>query len=281
MIPKKIFQSWKTKNLDQKMKESVSKLRELNPEYQYFLFDDEDCREYILKHFGQNYLNAFDILIPGAFKCDLWRYAVLYVEGGVYLDIDMEALAPFREIIKDDDQLVTVIDRDQLFGSNGIYQAFLAAIPRHPAIKHMLDLAFYNIASRRVGLIDVLNITGPGVAGVSLNLYFGNKDTNTPFSTGKKMGVKLLRVDQKMEYTYDLNDRKVFKNKLEGYERLINYRFIESYYKDDPLLKFKRIFLLICLAIIIIALLGLIFSFVFRRKWKHCERTCSVGSLRN
>ena len=31
-------------------------------------------------------LNAYDSLIPGAYKADLFRYLVLYREGGVYLD---------------------------------------------------------------------------------------------------------------------------------------------------------------------------------------------------
>lgn len=161
-IPKIIFQSWKTKKLDSKMESNVKKLREQNPEYEYFLFDDEDCKTFLLEYFGKNYVDAFEILIPGAFKCDLWRYAVLYIYGGVYIDIDMIPLVPLRELIPETASFVSVVDHTWV-GIPGIFQAFLACDPGNEIVKKSLELAFYNIASRRNGLVDVLCITGPGV----------------------------------------------------------------------------------------------------------------------
>jgi mannosyltransferase OCH1-like enzyme len=35
-------------------------------------------------------LDAYDKLLPGAFKADLWRYCVLYKTGGIYLDIKFQ-----------------------------------------------------------------------------------------------------------------------------------------------------------------------------------------------
>src|SRR3990167_6037901 len=115
LIPKKIYQSWKTKNLPENMAQIVQKTREMNPEYEYELWDDDDCRAFLMKNFGQNYVNAFDILIPGAFKCDFWRYAVLFVNGGVYMDIDMVPQVPFREIIRPSDEFISVVDRKDPF----------------------------------------------------------------------------------------------------------------------------------------------------------------------
>ena len=89
VIPKKIYQSWKTKNIPENVQKIVEKTKQMNPEYEYELWDDTDCYNFLLTHFGQNYANAFDVLIPGAFKCDFWRYAVLYVNGGIYMDLDM------------------------------------------------------------------------------------------------------------------------------------------------------------------------------------------------
>ena len=36
-----------------------------------------------------------------AHKSDLLRYCLLYKLGGVYIDIDLKPLVPFRDIIKD------------------------------------------------------------------------------------------------------------------------------------------------------------------------------------
>ena len=72
LIPKKIYQSWKTKNIPDFLEKNVNIIISLNPEYEYLLYDDEHCRNFLLENFGINYANAFDVLIPGAFKCDFW-----------------------------------------------------------------------------------------------------------------------------------------------------------------------------------------------------------------
>ena len=46
-IPLKIFQTWYTKNLPSAMKRSADLLKFQNPEFEYYLFDDADCRLFI------------------------------------------------------------------------------------------------------------------------------------------------------------------------------------------------------------------------------------------
>lgn len=276
LIPKKICQSWKTKNLTGKLAENVKKLKEMNPEYDYELFDDEDCRKFLLKHFGQNYVNAFDILIPGAFKCDFWRYCYLYINGGVYLDIDMVPLVPLRELIDEDDKFISVVDRT-VIGIIGVYQAFIACVPNHPINFYSQQIAFTNISTRRTGITDILCITGPCAMGTAVNLFLENKNTNQKILPGKyDNGLKFYKMDG--YYTYDLNNRKIFKIKFEGYNGGGNYALVESYYKDDPRLTLKRVIFGVLLGILILCILGIVFTFIFRGKWKKCEESCSKGN---
>lgn len=279
MIPKIIFQSWKTKELSPVLQKNVKKIKDMNPEYEYLLYDDLDCKKFLLDHFGVNYANAFDILIPGAFKCDFWRYAVLYVYGGVYLDMDITPYVPFRDMIDIDDEFISTIDRS-VDGIVGIYQAFIACTPRHPIMKLSLDIAFVNIATRKIGMApsDILSITGPGVVAIALNLYLNKKNTNSGFKPGKNNGIKLFRVDNENEYTYNLSGEKIMKNKLTGYKPTSIYGLVVSYYKDDPRLGIKKKIAYISLSVIVLAIIGLFFSYIFRRKWKKCESTCSVKS---
>ena len=51
MIPKKIFQTWYTKNLPQNVQDSIQKMLNNNSGYEYFLFDDDDMRNYISDNF--------------------------------------------------------------------------------------------------------------------------------------------------------------------------------------------------------------------------------------
>ena len=54
------------------------------------------CRDFIAKHFSEEVVYTFDKLKPGAYKADLWRYCVMYITGGIYLDIKMCPVNGFR-----------------------------------------------------------------------------------------------------------------------------------------------------------------------------------------
>ena len=59
----------------------------MNPEFNHYLYDDKMCREFIKQNFSDDVLYVFDKLKPGAYKADLWRYCILYINGGIYIDI--------------------------------------------------------------------------------------------------------------------------------------------------------------------------------------------------
>lgn len=276
LIPKTIYQSWKTKDLPVKMSKIVGKVRQLNPEYQYVLYDDNDCREFLLKHFGQNYANAFDSLVPGAYKCDFWRYAMLYVHGGVYLDIDMEPLVPFREIIDPSNEFVSIVDKNHIFTPKcNIYQAFIAVKPQHPIMYNSLLISYINIVSRRSEVLENLSITGPVVVGIAMNLYWKNKITHKEIKPGiyDNGKIKLLTMDK--NFTYNLKGEKVIKNKYDGYSRgPLDYATTKNY-SDDPRSGQRKIVLYCIIGFILIAIIGVILTFVFKRKWNKCKESCS------
>jgi len=77
-VPLKIFQTWYTKKLPKDMEKAVNNIKKTNPEFEHYLFDDEDCHTFIKNNYSKDILDAFEKLIPGAYKADLWRYCVLY-----------------------------------------------------------------------------------------------------------------------------------------------------------------------------------------------------------
>ena len=259
-IPKKIYQS----------SELVDETKKLNPEYEYQLYDDKDCGDFILKHFGQSYLNAFDVLIPGAFKCDFWRYCILYIQGGVYMDIDMVPLVPFMEIISENDEFVSVVDfKYPLVPPCGIFQAFIAVIPRHPILLYALQVSFSNIVTRRVE-IDSFSVTGPVVMGIALNLFWNKKITHSNIEPGIYGNIKLLKM--KGSHTLELNNKQVFQNKFDGYERGSGNYANSNYYKDDPRRNNRKKMRII--KILVISILVLIILIIFI-KFRTCKKSCS------
>ena len=88
MIPLNLYQTWYTLDLPPKMKENLELLKQQNPEFKHYLYDDAMCRNFIQQNFDADVLYSFDKLKPGAYKADLWRYCIIYEYGGIYADSD-------------------------------------------------------------------------------------------------------------------------------------------------------------------------------------------------
>ncbi|KAK2746809.1 hypothetical protein FQN57_002851 [Myotisia sp. PD_48] len=106
-FPRKIWQMWKVPALDFEYKESevARTWLAMNPEYRYEVLTDDNADDYVLTHFGPFGINRPDIvqtyqaIRAKIIKADFLRYLVMYVDGGVYTDIDVEALRPLRTFI--------------------------------------------------------------------------------------------------------------------------------------------------------------------------------------
>lgn len=239
MIPLQIFQTWKTKtHLSPLMLEAVQSVKQMNPEYSYTLFDDFDCETMLqsLSTHDPRFLQAYFRLKPGAFRADLWRYIMLYYYGGVYLDVDFHAYVPLRELIEPTDDLVSAKDRPQA----GIYQAFLACRPHHPAMWRVIELTLDNILHQRP-YHDKLAVTGPIACGMGFNLYRGQAPLASFIAGENAMGPDgaILRLyDFNGEDVIDLDGRKIFHGKYDGFVvengPHEHYTTMQNYFLDPP-----------------------------------------------
>ncbi len=158
VIPLDIYQTWHTKDLPPSMRESVNKLKSCNPEFTHHLFDDEDCREFIKEHFSSDVLYAFDKLKPSAYKSDLWRYCVLYINGGIYLDIKYHCVGNFKLINLTDKEYFV---RDRVVCNNhGIYNAFLVCKPKNEIMLKCIHQIIQNVRNKYYGKTSI-HPTGP------------------------------------------------------------------------------------------------------------------------
>jgi mannosyltransferase OCH1-like enzyme len=55
-------------------------------------------------------LEAFDALVAGAFKADLFRYCVLFIHGGVYADVDMRLVSDLDVSVPPDTGFMVAFD---------------------------------------------------------------------------------------------------------------------------------------------------------------------------
>jgi mannosyltransferase OCH1-like enzyme len=106
-FPRKIWQTWKVDPLGFEERD-LSRARTWilrNPGHRYEVLTDQNDLYYVETHFGPAGLNRPDIvymyraLTAKIVKADFLRYLVMYAEGGVYSDIDVEAIKPVDRFI--------------------------------------------------------------------------------------------------------------------------------------------------------------------------------------
>lgn len=160
-IPLLLFQTYHTLNLPPRMQKSVNRLKRMNPELKHHLYDDTMCREFIKTHFPSNVVYAFDKLVPGAYKADLWRYCVLYIHGGVYLDIKYGCVDGFK-LIELTNKPRIVKDR-MMLNMRGIYQALMIHKPHDIFLHNCIENIVINVQNGYYGQ-NALMVTGPHMA---------------------------------------------------------------------------------------------------------------------
>jgi mannosyltransferase OCH1-like enzyme len=105
-------------------------------------------------------LNTYDKLIPGAYKADLWRLCVLFIEGGIYLDIKLSCVNGFK-LIELTERNHFVKDRD---GRLSIYNALMACQKNHPFLLLAIQQIVKNVNNNYYGS-SPLDPTGPIMLG--------------------------------------------------------------------------------------------------------------------
>lgn len=124
------------------------------------LFDRDTIRDCLRGDFGAEVLDAFDRLVPYAYKADLARYCLLHRFGGVYADLAFR----FRQPLPTLPGRLTVF-RDFLYGApsdtiNGLF----VSPAGHKALRKAIELVCANVRQRHYGP-NPLCPTGPSLFG--------------------------------------------------------------------------------------------------------------------
>mmetsp|Transcript_11803 Transcript_11803/g.25740 ORF Transcript_11803/g.25740 Transcript_11803/m.25740 type:complete len:359 (-) Transcript_11803:219-1295(-) len=132
-IPKILVQSYTdVAMVPPKVYENV---RTYAPGWDHLIFDDGNATAFLDKHFDSGVAARFRNLTEGAHKADLFRYAFLYVHGGVWLDMDVELRAPLKDALERENTIYTA--KSGVF--DDIFQAVLAVPPKVPFMKRLVE----------------------------------------------------------------------------------------------------------------------------------------------
>ena len=136
-IPLRVVQTYKDKSLIPAI--VFQNMARYAPEYEHHTVDDTEGEAFLTKHFTPKVLRTFHEL-TGAHKADLLRYCLLFVHGGVYMDIKTELISPIKDIFKNDAYVYAALSHER----NHVYQGIIATIPQHPLfvrlIRHIVEV---------------------------------------------------------------------------------------------------------------------------------------------
>ena len=226
VIPKHVYQTWRDSNIPKNIEEGMISLRKKNPELEFHFFDDNECRDFIEKYFGNRVLDAYNTLIPGAYKADLWRYCVLYIKGGIYIDIKCDTVDDFKlNTLTDLEYYVRDIHSIKIgFGEEYVYNALLVSKPGNEIYKKCIDRIVKNVENRDYCKND-LDITGPSLLKTIL-------DENEKYLKTRKYNYEYKHIENGDIYHNEKLVLKIHK-KDEYYKTLKNNRYGVLWHKKQ------------------------------------------------
>ncbi len=160
IIPLSVYQTWSSHLLPPLMQHNMEIMKKTHPRFTFYLFDDNQCAEFIKNNFDIKVYNAYNKLIPGAYKADLWRYCILYKYGGIYLDIKYFPVNGFR-LIELTENEHWVRDRPKPLS---IYNALMVCQAGNVILRKAIEQVVKNVENNFYGE-SPLEPTGPTLLG--------------------------------------------------------------------------------------------------------------------
>ena len=187
-IPNTVFQTWETNYVGKRHHRSITEFRRQNTEFSFLLFDSTSRDQYMEKNWkGRKILQVYRASVFGAMKADIFRYCILYDQGGYYFDISKGLKAPILTLIRPDSEFFvtqesTPLDDDSVdltkYGleQRKFLQWGLGLVPKHPILQGVIQEIEGRSHAYFGKIFDdpksaILNFTGPGAFTRSVYLF--------------------------------------------------------------------------------------------------------------
>jgi len=184
MIQNNIFQTHKSiryLNINKKNKilNAMKSWKIHSNNFNYYFYNNKMCDTFIKNNFDENMYKAYSMLPLGVMKADLWRYCIIYKNGGIYADAD--TVCRVNPSIFLTDALITVVPENE----SHLCQWVFSAPANSPILKSIIDLSVERILNTEIkGEHIVHYLTGPGVFSDGIEKYL--KENNKHVFTNRK-----------------------------------------------------------------------------------------------
>jgi mannosyltransferase OCH1-like enzyme len=155
-----IFQTWKNTDVPEQWKKPQESVINMNKGYEYKLFTDEDNRN-IIKNYFPFFLETYDEFEYNIQRADAVRYCILYIHGGIYLDLDYQCNKSFDEL---ENTLIKPINLVRSINTPNVTtnSIMISTVKKHPlwleCIRNMMKKTPFFIRGKH---LKVMTSTGP------------------------------------------------------------------------------------------------------------------------
>lgn len=183
-VPLNIYITWENRKLPYNMYKNLMMLSLLNPEFNIYLYNPEDRLKFIQEYFDKDVVDAYNSLIPGSFKADVFKYGVIYKLGGVYMDIKYITHYSLIKLINDNpvqfaEQRTDVCNDPTII--DAIMSGFFISPPNNKIFLYTINEIVLKCKNKDYGRY-VTDITGPCVLTRNIN-KIRNEDKSNDVAT--------------------------------------------------------------------------------------------------
>lgn len=164
-IEKTIHQVWGGAPMPYRLKILTETWKRYNPGWSYKLWTQHDMDSLVESNFPglQDFYHALPFDIQ---RWDMIRYLILYAEGGMYVDADIECFKPIAPLLDEMDLFFGLEPPEHICIVNGrkqraVCNAFMGAVKGHPVWKFIIQKVQEAVSSHVYKYNVVLNTTGP------------------------------------------------------------------------------------------------------------------------
>ena len=221
MIPKVIYVYYDRPSFHDILKENIDYLKKQNPDYKVKIITPYEVIQILTNDKPEwiYYFNKINRNFPNL-QSDYIRYVLLYLYGGIYIDIKSRPKKPLSDII--DDSMNIFLLKEELKGTD-IATSFLVSKPKHIIFEKVIEKMNYNIDNYwsfdiniNTPKINCLKLFGPKMLGKivdeNINLINDNEIIPSKYyykylifsfvnTTGKRWSIEHHKLYEKPHYS--------------------------------------------------------------------------------
>lgn len=218
-IPNNVYLTWSSLNVPKNMYSTVLTNINNNPEFNFYIYDDNACSDFIGTHFDSDVLYVYNNLKPGAYKADLFRYCILYIYGGVYMDIKFILHKKLIDLITKYNYIFVCDLQTEKTCKGGSFNGFIISAKNNNIFIDCINQIVLNYKNNYYGL-NSLYPTGPCLLGYIIQ-------NNYPF-----INYKLYVVSKPDGYTINDEENNIIISQYSQYRSDLYYYSKTKHYGE-------------------------------------------------